>query len=104
MSKEFVIGERVRVVALPPYVKTAEPMPMLRPPDVIHIGEEGVVIDRRPGGYWGVRFTKGAFLIDAQYIEAIAIREAHGESLIASETEPSAEHVPPPQKGLEIHN
>jgi hypothetical protein len=72
MFKEFAIGEKVRVVALPPYVKTAEPMPMLRPPDVIHIGEEGVVIDRRPGGYWGVRFTKGVFLIDSQYIESVA--------------------------------
>ena len=72
MSQEFAIGEKVRVVALPPYVKTAEPMPMLRPPDVIHIGEEGVVIDRRPGGYWGVRFTKGSFLMDSQYIEAVA--------------------------------
>lgn len=76
MSKEFVIGEKVRVVALPPYVKTAEPMPMLRPPDVIHIGEEGIVIDRRPGGYWGVRFTKGAFLMDSQYIEAITTASA----------------------------
>ncbi|AFZ11101.1 hypothetical protein Cri9333_0101 [Crinalium epipsammum PCC 9333] len=72
MSKEFTVGEKVRVVALPPYVKTAEPMPMLRPPEVISIGEEGVVMDRRPGGYWGVRFTKGAFLLDSQYIEAIA--------------------------------
>lgn len=85
MSKEFAIGEKVRVVALPPYVKTAEPMPMLRPPDVIHIGEEGVVIDRRPGGYWGVRFAKGAFLMDSQYIEAVAI---------APETDqPSSEHI-----------
>ncbi|MDB9326457.1 DUF3148 domain-containing protein, partial [Nodularia spumigena CS-590/02] len=40
-----------------------------RPPDVIHLGEEGIVIDRRPGGYWSVRFSKGAFLIDSQYIE-----------------------------------
>ncbi|BAY64797.1 hypothetical protein NIES22_48970 [Calothrix brevissima NIES-22] len=70
MSKEFIIGSKVRVVALPPYVKTAEPMPMLRPPDVIHLGEEGTVIDRRPGGYWGIRFTKGAFLLDSQYIES----------------------------------
>jgi len=70
MSKEFRIGEKVRVVALPPYVKTAEPMPMLRPPDVIKVGEEGVVIDRRPGGYWGVRFTRGNFLLDSQYIES----------------------------------
>ncbi|HEY9876716.1 MAG TPA: DUF3148 domain-containing protein [Candidatus Obscuribacterales bacterium] len=73
MSKEFAIGDKVRVVALPPYVKTAEPMPMLRPPDVISIGEEGVVLDRRPGGYWGVRFARGAFLMDSQYIEAISL-------------------------------
>jgi hypothetical protein len=71
MSSEFPIGSKVRVVALPPYVKTAEPMPMLRPADVIHIGEEGIVLDRRPGGYWGVRFTRGAFLIDSQYIESM---------------------------------
>lgn len=70
MSKEFTVGDRVRVVALPRYVKTAEPMPMLRPPDVIAIGEEGIVLDRRPGGYWGVRFAKGAFLLDSQYLEA----------------------------------
>jgi hypothetical protein len=71
MSKEFAIGSKVRVVALPPYVKTAEPMPMLRPPDVIYLGEEGIVLDRRPGGYWGIRFTKGAFLLDSQYIESV---------------------------------
>ncbi len=73
MSKEFAIGSKVRVIALPPYIKTAEPMPMLRPPDVIHIGEEGIVIDRRPGGYWGIRFTRGAFLLDSQYIESTDI-------------------------------
>ncbi|MEP0769609.1 regulatory protein SipA [Trichocoleus sp. DQ-U1] len=71
MSKEFVIGERVRVVTLPPYVKTAEPMPMLRPPDVIQLGEEGVVVDRRPGGYWSVRFARGVFLLDSQFIESV---------------------------------
>lgn len=71
MSQEFAIGSKVRVVALPSYVKTAEPMPMLRPPDVIHIGEEGIILDRHPGGYWSIRFTKGAFLLDSQYIESI---------------------------------
>ncbi|MCL1472119.1 regulatory protein SipA [Argonema antarcticum] len=76
MTKEFTVGEKVRVVAMPPYVKTAEPMPMLRSPNLIQLGEEGVVIDRRPGGYWGVRFAKGAFLMDTQYIEAVGnIRE-----------------------------
>ena len=70
MEKEFTIGQKVRVVAMPPYVKTAEPMPMLRPANVIAIGAQGVVIERRPGNYWGIRFEKGAFLLDIQYIEA----------------------------------
>ena len=71
MSPVFPIGSKVRVVSLPPYVKTADPMPMLRPADVIYVGEEGIVLDRRPGGYWGIRLTRGAFLIDSQYIESI---------------------------------
>lgn len=92
MSQEFTIGERVRVVALPPYVKTAEPMPMLRPPDVIHIGEEGVVVDRRPGGYWGVRFAKGVFLMDSQYIKAVAMPTA-GFAYAPETDQPSSEHI-----------
>lgn len=71
MEKEFAIGEKVRIIALPPYVKTAEPMPMLRPPNVIRLGENGTVFERRPGGYWGVRFEKGAYLMESQYIEAV---------------------------------
>lgn len=71
MSKEFKVGARVKVIAIPPYVKTAEPMPMLRPPNVIRLGEEGTVIERRPGDYWGVRFSKGAFLMESQYIELV---------------------------------
>lgn len=70
MSPEFAIGSKVKVIALPPYVKTADPMPMLRPPDVICLGEEGTVLDRRPGGYWGIHFAKGKFLLDSQYIES----------------------------------
>ncbi len=69
MSKEFAVGKKVRVIALPQYVKTADSMPMLRPPTVIHLGEEGIVIDQRPGGYWSVRFSQGTFLIDSQFLE-----------------------------------
>lgn len=71
-TNTFVVGATVRLVAQPPYFKTAEPMPMLRPPDLVRIGEEGKIRDRRPGGYWAVKFARGTFLIDAQYIEAIA--------------------------------
>lgn len=68
--KEFTIGTKVRVISLPPYLKTADPMPMLRPSDLLEVGEEGTILDRRPGGYWGVRFSKGAFLLDSQYLES----------------------------------
>ncbi|MGF1486358.1 MAG: regulatory protein SipA [Prochloraceae cyanobacterium] len=71
MSKTITVGDRVKIVTLPPYLKTAEPMPMLRPADLLEIGDEGVVIDRRPGGYWGVRFPRGAFLIEPQYVELV---------------------------------
>ena len=68
MASEFSVGDRVRLIALPPYLKTAEPMPMLRPSDILREGDQGMVLDRRPGGYWGVRFDRGAFLIDSQFL------------------------------------
>lgn len=71
-EQEFSVGDRVRLAAVPAYFKTAEPMPMLRPPDVVKLGEEGIILDRRPGGYWGVRFAKGAFLVESQYLEAVS--------------------------------
>ena len=82
MSKEFIVGKKVRLVALPPYVKTAEPKPMLRPQNVIHLGEEGIVLDRRPGDFWGVRFENGAYLMESQYIEAV---EDSADATAASE-------------------
>lgn len=71
MAQEFAVGDRVRLIAQPPYLKTAEPMPMLRSADVVALGEEGTILDRRPGGYWGVRFPSGAFLVDSQYLEVV---------------------------------
>jgi hypothetical protein len=84
-EKQFTIGQRVKLVAQPPYVKTAEPMPMLRPPSVVSLGEEGTVLDRRPGGYWGIRFEKGAFLLDSQYLAAV----------VPPTDPPTAETAPP---------
>ena len=65
------VGDRVRLTALPAYIKTAEPMPMLRSPDVLAVGEEGVIIDRRPGSYYGVRFDRGSFLLESRYFERV---------------------------------
>ncbi|TVQ13296.1 MAG: DUF3148 domain-containing protein [Leptolyngbya sp. DLM2.Bin27] len=69
MTAEFTVGDRVRLVALPPYFKTADPMPMLRPADTLSVGAEGVIQSRRPGGYWGIKFAKGSFLVDSQFLE-----------------------------------
>lgn len=91
MSKEFKVGDRVKLITLPRYVKTAEPMPMLRPPDVIEVGEEGVILDRRPGGFWGIRFSRGAFLLDSEYIEAV---EKTTDSTIVSENMPETLSYP----------
>ncbi len=68
---ELTAGCQVRLINRPPYLKTADPMPMLRPADILDIGEEGTVIDRRPGNYWGVRFARGVFLLESQYLERV---------------------------------
>ncbi len=68
-AKAFVVGDRVKIVSLPPYLKSADPMPMLRPPDLVKLGDEGTILSRKPGGYLGVRFSQGTFLIDGQYLE-----------------------------------
>ncbi len=65
------VGDTVTIIALPSFIKTADPMPMLRPPDTLNIGDLGVVIDRRPGGYWGIKFAVGSFLLDSKYLEVI---------------------------------
>jgi len=71
MAAQFSVGDRVRLVALPSYLKTAEPMPMLKPATLLAVGEQGVILNHRPGGYWGVRFRPGAFLIDSQFLEKL---------------------------------
>jgi len=68
---QFKVGDRIKVISLPAYVKTAEPMPMLRSPDVLTVGEAGTILDLRPGGYYGIRFTQGAYLLESQYFELI---------------------------------
>ena len=70
-TPDFKVGDRIKVISLPAYVKTAEPMPMLKPPDVLTIGEAGTIMDRRPGGYYGIRFTQGAYLLESQYFKLI---------------------------------
>jgi Protein of unknown function (DUF3148) len=71
MSRELNIGTSIRIIALPTYLKTADPMPMLRPPSLLALGTIGSIIDRKPGNYWVVKFESGAFLLEDRYLEAI---------------------------------
>ena len=50
-------------------------MPMLRPSDILDVGDEGIVMDRRPGGYWGVKFSQGTFLMESQYLGVVETQE-----------------------------
>jgi Protein of unknown function (DUF3148) len=47
-------------------------MPMLRPPNVVQLEEEGVILGREPGDAWRVRFSRGAYLVDRKYLVAIS--------------------------------
>ena len=65
------IAQKVRLVRVPPYVKTADAMPMLRSSAFLEVGQEGQILDRRPANYWAVRFKQGAYLIDGADLEAV---------------------------------
>lgn len=63
------IGTTVYLMSLPPFLKTADPMPMLCSPHRLQVEDRGQVLQQRPGGYYVVRFPQGTFLIDHDYLE-----------------------------------
>jgi hypothetical protein len=71
MSVKFNIGDKIQIVALPAYIKTADPMPMLRPPSLLAVGDVGQILDRKPGNYWAIKFDRGAFLLEDGYFELV---------------------------------
>jgi hypothetical protein len=71
MSQAFNIGTTIRIVALPTYLKTADPMPMLRSSSLLSIGDLGLIIDRKPGNYWVVKFDRSSFLLEDRYLEVV---------------------------------
>jgi Protein of unknown function (DUF3148) len=70
MSPEFPIGSTVSLAIQPLYIKTADPMPMLRPGQLLAVGSVGIVMACQPGNHWVVKFDRGAFLIDGKYLTA----------------------------------
>ncbi len=64
------MGTLVRLRSRPDYLKTADPMPMLRPPDLVDTDEVGRVVAQRALGLCAVRFRRGTFLLNADQLIA----------------------------------
>ena len=69
------IGDRLRLTSSQTYLKTADPMPMLRPPDLVSVGEIGEVVALHPLETVAVRFRRGAFLIPLSQLEPVAAED-----------------------------
>ena len=64
----FEIGAQVHLRGPVPYLKTADPMPMLRPPDLVDPEEMGVVVEQRARDQLAVRFRRGTFLLSSSQL------------------------------------
>ena len=66
------VGASVRLLQTPPYLKTADAMPMLRPPDLVDSGEVGQVVGLRAMEQVAVRFRRGTFLLEMRQLEPVS--------------------------------
>ena len=70
-ASEFRIGDLVVVEGQLPFLKSADPMPMLRPPDLVDSGEQGQVLEIRAMDQLAIRFRRGTFLIAARQLRRV---------------------------------
>lgn len=68
----FQIGDQVRLQGNPAYLKSADPMPMLRPPDLIDPEDSGTVVELRALEQLAVRFRRGTFLLERTQLRSAA--------------------------------
>jgi hypothetical protein len=71
-AAELAVGSRVRLKDTPAYLKTADAMPMLRPPELVDGGEVGQVVALKALGQVAVRFRRGTFLLEGRQLELIS--------------------------------
>ena len=67
----FKINQKVKLIAPLPYLKTAENMPMLRPPDLVAIDEIGQILSIKSPNSVEVKFRRGSFLINVDKLEIV---------------------------------
>ncbi len=63
---KFSIGDKVSLQVPLPYLKTADSVSMLRPPDLVSLDEVGVIIGIRANDLLEVKFRRGNFLIPSE--------------------------------------
>ena len=66
---EFSVGGKVSLQVPLPYLKTADPISMLRPPDLVSLDEVGVIVGIRPNNLLEVKFRRGNFLIPSERLK-----------------------------------
>ena len=66
---EFSVGEKVSLQVPLPYLKTADAISMLRPPDLVSLDEVGVIMGIRPNNLLEVKFRRGDFLIPSERLK-----------------------------------
>tara|TARA_B100000579_G_scaffold338298_1_gene289470 strand:+ start:300 stop:509 length:210 start_codon:yes stop_codon:yes gene_type:complete len=66
---KFNIHDKVKLKNPLSYLKTAENMPMLRPPDLVAIDEIGEIVSIKSPDTVEIKFRRGSFLIDIDKIE-----------------------------------
>ncbi len=79
-SMEFSIGDKVFLSVPMPYLKTADPMPMLRPPELVSPDEQGLIVGLRVNDIAEVRFRRGNFLIPIQRLTIYNSKNKKSES------------------------
>ena len=68
---KYEIKDKVKLITPVSFLKTADNMPMLRPPDLVAIDEIGEILSIKSPDTVEVKFRRGSFLIDTNKIEKI---------------------------------
>ena len=67
-TMDFSIGDKVSLRMPLTYLKTSDPMPMLRPPDLVSSDEIGEIVGLNTSETATVRFRRGSFLIPISHL------------------------------------
>ena len=70
---KLLVGEKVSLQVPLPYLKTADSISMLRPPDLVSLDEVGLIIGIRPNDLLEVKFRRGNFLIPSERLKILVV-------------------------------